>query len=99
MPKFINCLSAQALVASIVLLPASVAQHSDLSFSIGKLGRIAIPAFGIPTMEFPLLLSIGFIAGNILLMPLTVGLISKIFLLNPVHEQFFDYLKYNDFFF
>lgn len=66
-------------------------------FNSVKLGRIAIPAFGIPTMEFPLLLSIGFIAGNILLMPLTVGLISKIFLLNPVHEQFFDYLKYNDF--
>lgn len=88
-----SILSAIYSVAALLYVTA----HKIMIFPSIALGRISIPAFGVPTMEFPLLLSIGFIAGNLLLMPLTIGLLSKIILLNPAHTHFFDYLNYNDF--
>lgn len=58
---------------------------------------LTIPALGIPVHEFPLLVSIGYIAGSIVMIPLIVGIISKILFMNPAYDHFFSYVSYNDF--
>ncbi|MFI5332925.1 MAG: hypothetical protein ACHQVS_02365, partial [Candidatus Babeliales bacterium] len=66
-------------------------------FSGCSIYGLQLPALGIPAYELPLFISIGFIAGSIIMVPLAIGVISKIILLSPAHTYFFDYLNYNDF--
>ena len=58
---------------------------------------LKIPALGIPVHEFPLLVSIGYIAGSIVMIPLSIGIASKILFMNPAYDYFFSYINYNDF--
>jgi hypothetical protein len=81
---------------SFAMSAYSVAQKVILFASFDIRG-LNIPAIGVPIYELPLLISIGFIAGSLIMIPLTIGLISKILILNPAHLHFFDYLNYNDF--
>lgn len=81
---------------SIIMSMYSVSQKVLFSSSFAIKG-LNIPAIGMPTYEFPLLISIGFIAGSLIMIPLAIGLISKIVIINPAHSHFFKYLNYNDF--
>lgn len=58
---------------------------------------LRIAAIGVPTQEFPLLIAIGFIAGSMVVVPMAIGILAKILLLNPAHEYFFGYLNQSDF--
>ncbi|MCX5922324.1 MAG: hypothetical protein NTX86_03280 [Candidatus Dependentiae bacterium] len=81
---------------SIGLILTHAAQRFTL-FTEFSFKGIQIPTINIPLNEFPLLLSIGFIAGTMLIVPLSIGIVSKILLMTPAHTHFFSYLSYNDF--
>lgn len=57
-----------------------------------------ITVFKVPSLTFathlvPLLFAIGFIAGHILAVPLGVGVITQLLLINPMHQLFFQQLS------
>lgn len=60
--------------------------------------------FGLITIEkiafkldlFPMFISIGFVAGTILTIPLLIGVVSKIFILSPMHKAVFPMLSYEN---
>lgn len=81
---------------SLVMWGLSVSQKITILSPLDVYG-LRIPAIGIPTNEFPLLLSIGFIAGNMVVVPMAIGIATKIVLINPSHHYFFSYLSANDF--
>jgi len=59
--------------------------------------NISIDTVYLPLIEMPLLISIGFIAGSIITGSLIFGIITNIFLIQPIYNIYFQYLKYNDF--
>ncbi len=60
---------------------------------------LEIPAVKLPTLELPMLWSIGFVTGHVIAVPLGVGILSKIFITSPLHTNYFSHLKYMDFLF
>jgi hypothetical protein len=88
--------SISSAMYSVIMCIYSVSQRVVLLSSFDIKG-LNIPAIGIPIYELPLLISIGFIAGSLIMTPLVIGLISKIVIINPAHLHFFKYLNYNDF--
>jgi hypothetical protein len=64
-----------------------------------RLWWLQIPAFKIPTLEFPMLWAIGFVTGHVIAIPLGVGILSKIFITSPLHVHYFSHLPSMDFLF
>lgn len=62
----------------------------------GEWGLLRIPRIILQMDLVFVYLAIGFIAGSILVVPLLVGVISKTFLLVPLHRLFFTHLSFND---
>lgn len=59
-----------------------------------------IQSLSIPHIKFdlwPLLWAIGFVAGHLIAVPLLVGSICKIMVLDPINILFFDYIKNSEF--
>lgn len=70
------------------ILPASFRLLPRLSFGIVTFERVLIK-----TDLLPLFISIGFVAGNILTMPLLAGVITKIFIVGPLNTSLFKTLS------
>lgn len=60
---------------------------------------LRLPAIALPFDQFAIFVAIGFIAGEILLIPLLVGMASQLFLAFPIHKIFFEQLSYENFLF
>ena len=60
-------------------------------------GLIHIPSICIRFDLFPIFLSIGFVTGHVIALPLLFGLVSKIFLIEPLQRFFFPALATHDF--
>lgn len=60
---------------------------------------IRVPTIAIQFDQFAIFVAIGFIAGEILLVPLIIGVISQLFLVGPLHTLFFPKLPFTDFLF
>ncbi len=60
-------------------------------------GLLRIPSICIRFDLFPIFLSIGFVTGHVIALPLLFGLISKIFLIEPLQRFFFPALAAQDF--
>lgn len=58
-----------------------------------KFFLINIPSFRFDLASLPLLLSIGFVTGHVIAKPLCVGVVSRLFILNPLHGYFFELLN------
>lgn len=52
-------------------------------------GLLHTPAIALNFSQLPIFISIGFVTGHVIALPLLYGLISKIFLLEPVQRYFF----------
>ncbi len=71
---------------------------SSLALTAARpLGWLEIPALKLPTLELPMLWSIGFVTGHVIAIPLGVGILSKIFITSPLHSNYFSHLKSMDF--
>ena len=57
----------------------------------------SFPALRLDLVIMPMLLSIGFIAGAMITVPLLVGTFAKIFITDPAHSFYFNYLSVADF--
>jgi OPT oligopeptide transporter protein len=62
-----------------------------------KFGFISLPLVQLRFDMLPMLLAIGFIAGHIIAIPLAVGAVSKIFILDPLNALMFPKLSGSDF--
>lgn len=62
-----------------------------------KLSFITIPTIAITMETLPLYVAIGFVTGHVLAMPLAVGIVSKVFLVETLHKYLFSYLSSSDF--
>jgi hypothetical protein len=80
-----------------VLLFISKTDSLKISDQIYLYKNIILNPFSIPLLEGPLLISIGFIAGSILTGSLIIGILTNIFLISPLYNLYFQYIKYNDF--
>lgn len=60
---------------------------------------LKLPSIAIPLDQFAIFVAIGFIAGEILLVPLLVGMSAQIALAFPLHKLFFAHLSYDNFLF
>ena len=60
-------------------------------------GLLYIPSICIRFDLFPIFLSIGFVTGHVIALPLLFGLLSKIFLIEPIHRFFFPTILAQDF--
>lgn len=58
---------------------------------------IKLPVIAVPLDQFAIFVAIGFIAGELLLIPLLAGVGSRIFLAGPLHTAFFTHLSFDDF--
>jgi len=74
------------------IIPNSLTLFRNIS-----LGFIRIPGISINLSLLPVFVAIGFVAGKILTIPLIVGMISKLFLLNPLHKYWFSSLSSYEF--
>lgn len=86
--------SSSKLFFNALLIPTEVTIVSASKWFLFSFPRITLQ-MGI----VPMLLSIGFIAGHIITLPLLVGSFSKIFLITPFYQKFFMHLKSSDFLF
>lgn len=73
-------------------LPKIVTILEPLSF-----GYIAIPRIQLRFDMLPMLLAIGFITGHVIAIPLIIGVITKLLLINPVNALFFATVSNYDF--
>lgn len=92
---FWGLLTSTVLVASqsiFHILPSSICLIPRFSFSC-----ITIQQIVFKLDLFPMFLAIGFITGKMLAVPLLVGVISKIFILEPLHKLAFSYLTSENF--
>lgn len=62
-----------------------------------KFGVFSIPLVQVRFDMLPMLLAIGFIAGHIIAIPLAVGAIAKIFLIDPLNSILFSEISGSDF--
>lgn len=76
------------------LVPQALSLFSGASFSVFR-----IPAISIQVDLLWMFVGIGFIAGSLLVLPLLVGLFSKILLLGPLHLLFFKQFEFKTFLF
>lgn len=58
------------------------------------IGNLHIPTIGIRTDMFPMFWSIGFVTGHLIAIPLLVGLVSKIFFIDPFYYWYSDAHSY-----
>ncbi len=56
------------------------------------IGWITLPALTIPVGQLPLYLSVGFVTGHIMMVPLSVGIMLKLLLLDPFYMLYTRYL-------
>lgn len=52
-----------------------------------------LPALTLHLNVLPMLIAIGFVSGTMIAVPLMVGLISKLFLVDTIHQAFFSYMS------
>ncbi len=60
-------------------------------------GPITIPTIQLRMDIFPMLLAIGFITGHVIAIPLAVGSLAKIIMVDPLNRIFFSYIHEMDF--
>ncbi|MCL5437066.1 MAG: OPT/YSL family transporter [Candidatus Dependentiae bacterium] len=58
---------------------------------------VQLPAIAVPLDQFIIFVAIGFVAGELLLIPLLVGVASRIFIAGPLHQLFFTRLSFESF--
>ncbi len=75
-----------------VFLPQSVTLMQ--AFNVGP---IAIPSIQMQLNVLPMLLAIGFVTGHVIAIPLGVGALAKIFLMDPMNVLLFSHIKNSDF--
>ncbi len=80
------------LFYSTVLIPATLTLWQKTTFGI-----FSVPALCFDMNVLPTYLSIGFIAGNIIAFPLLLGVLSKIFVADPLQVLFFPQSSSVDF--
>lgn len=74
------------------LLPSSFSLLSARS-----LGIIALPSIVLDMTIVPMLLAIGFVTGHVIALPLLVGAVGKIILLDPLHTFWFAHITSTEF--
>lgn len=74
------------------LLPQSITILKPLN-----IGPISLPLIQMQLNVLPMLLAIGFVTGHVIAIPLGVGALSKLFLMDPMNAIFFNHLKSSDF--
>lgn len=66
-------------------------------FGGASMGYFQLPAVVIPLDLAPLFIAIGCVAGAVLTLPLFVGVLSQVFVVNPTHMYFFAHLSKSEF--
>lgn len=61
------------------------------------LGLLYVPALNLRLDTLPMLISIGFVTGHVIALPLAVGALAKIVVIEPVHHYFFATLTSESF--
>ena len=75
-----------------VVLPSSITLTKGHAF-----GPISIPLIQLRFDVLPMLLAIGFITGHVIAIPLIVGAVSRIWLMEPINNFFFPAISGSDF--
>jgi hypothetical protein len=65
--------------------------------STTALGYVSMPSIVLRLDQFPMLWAIGFITGHVIAIPLAVGVLAKIFLVEPINDAFFETITPGDF--
>ncbi|HVX00612.1 MAG TPA: hypothetical protein VHA52_09295, partial [Candidatus Babeliaceae bacterium] len=60
-------------------------------------GYISFPGLRLGLAELPLLWSIGFVTGHVIIVPLFVGILTKVLISSPLQLTYFSYLKNEEF--
>jgi len=60
------------------------------------LGYVTIPRLAFPLDLTPMLVAIGFVAGHVLALPLGVGIVTKLAVLEPLHAVWFAHIDYKN---
>lgn len=71
-------------------IPKSIALINKISFSLGSI-PFTIPAM--PFNIFPMLWAIGFVTGHVIAIPLAVGVLARIVVVEPINQLFFASIK------
>jgi hypothetical protein len=93
------------LVAGALITTVLTLINNCSSFIFNKINIIPVLSYGlfrIPSIcirfdLFPIFLSIGFVTGHVIALPLLFGLVSKIFLIEPIQQFFFPSIMSQDF--
>jgi OPT oligopeptide transporter protein len=64
-------------------------------FNVGSF--LSVPKISLTMTTLPLFIAVGFVTGHVLAVPLIVGIISKIFLVDPLHHHLFQSLSSSNF--
>ncbi len=72
--------------------------HAVLPKSVTLFSALQVSVFSIPRMIInldtaPMIWAIGFVTGHVIALPLAVGVLAQIIMVNPVHKLFFTYLS------
>ncbi|MGB8367465.1 MAG: hypothetical protein WCD44_03845 [Candidatus Babeliales bacterium] len=70
---------------------AGIIPKTIMLLSSTQAGVFVIPLIQLDV--WPLLWAIGFVTGHVIALPLAVGIVMKIILINPLHASFFSYLS------
>jgi hypothetical protein len=81
-----------AIVSNILAIPNTIVLWPSLTVSF-----LTFPRLILRSDIFLVVFAIGFVTGSVLLIPLAVGVFSRIFLVNPLHEFIFPHLSAENF--
>lgn len=82
-----------------ILLKRAIIPQTVSIFNKTVMGPFLFPALRFDLTMTPMLIALGFIAGSMITLPLFVGAFSQVFIIHPIHTQWFSYLSRSDFVF
>lgn len=89
------CVMQDGLLGLKGFIPKSIALVPATTLSLGSRFQLMIPM--IPFDIWPMLWAIGFVTGHVIAVPLAVGALSKIFVVDVINRQFFPDTKSMEF--
>jgi hypothetical protein len=88
---------ASTLIYSVcVTIYGEISRFVLISSSLSW-GYVKLPAIRLGLSELPLLWSIGFVTGRVIVIPLLAGIFTKICIATPLHGSYFAHLKSEEF--